>query len=76
MLRQAQPGGMASGALEPLRRPDGQGEKRQSGLPRSSHSQAPRALRPCVTFRKITNGFRTEWGARLESSSKLSAAAS
>jgi transposase len=23
------------------------------------------ALRPCVTFRKITNGFRTEWGARL-----------
>ena len=23
------------------------------------------ALRHCVTFRKITNGFRTEWGARL-----------
>jgi hypothetical protein len=24
-----------------------------------------RALRRCVTFRKITNGVRTEWGARL-----------
>ncbi|MDP1729788.1 MAG: transposase [Devosia sp.] len=24
-----------------------------------------RALRPCVTFRRITNGFRIEWGARL-----------
>jgi uncharacterized protein YecA (UPF0149 family) len=24
-----------------------------------------RALRPCVVFRKITNGFRTEWGAKL-----------
>jgi transposase len=22
-----------------------------------------RALRPCATFRKITNGFRTQWGA-------------
>jgi transposase len=22
-------------------------------------------VRPCVIFRKITNGFRTEWGARL-----------
>ena len=24
-----------------------------------------RALRPCVTFRKVTNGFRTPWGAQL-----------
>ncbi len=24
-----------------------------------------RALRPCAMFRKITNGFRTEWGAKL-----------
>ena len=24
-----------------------------------------RALRPCVTFRKVTNGFRTDWGVRL-----------
>lgn len=24
-----------------------------------------RALRPCAVFRKITNGFRTEWGAKL-----------
>ena len=24
-----------------------------------------RALRPSAVFRKITNGFRTEWGARL-----------
>jgi hypothetical protein len=23
------------------------------------------ALRPCAVFRKITNGFRTEWGAKL-----------
>jgi transposase len=23
------------------------------------------ALRPCAVFRKITNGFRTAWGARL-----------
>jgi hypothetical protein len=26
---------------------------------------APSALRPCTVFRKITNGFRTEWGAKL-----------
>lgn len=22
-------------------------------------------MRPCTVFRKITNGFRTEWGAKL-----------
>jgi len=30
-----------------------------------TNNGSERALRPCVTFRKITNGFRTEWGARL-----------
>ncbi|MBA2702414.1 MAG: IS66 family transposase [Blastocatellia bacterium] len=31
----------------------------------ATNNGSERALRPCVTFRKITNGFRTEWGARL-----------
>ena len=31
----------------------------------ATNNASERALRPCVTFRKITNGFRTEWGARL-----------
>ncbi len=30
-----------------------------------TNNGSERALRPCVTFRKITNGFRTECGARL-----------
>ena len=30
-----------------------------------TNNGSERALRPCVTFRKITNGFRTEWGAKL-----------
>jgi Transposase IS66 family len=30
-----------------------------------TNNGSERALRPCVTFRKITNGFRTEWGAAL-----------
>ncbi len=30
-----------------------------------TNNGSERAPRPCVTFRKITNGFRTEWGARL-----------
>ena len=30
-----------------------------------TNNGSERALRPCVTFRKVTNGFRTEWGARL-----------
>ena len=30
-----------------------------------TNNASERALRPAVTFRKITNGFRTEWGARL-----------
>ena len=30
-----------------------------------TNNGSERALRPCVTFRKITNGFRTEWGATL-----------
>ena len=31
----------------------------------SSRLSRYNTLRPCVTFRKITNGFRTEWGTRL-----------
>ncbi len=31
----------------------------------ATNNGSERVLRPCVTFRKITNGFRTEWGARL-----------
>jgi len=30
-----------------------------------SERASERALRPCAVFRKITNGFRTEWGAKL-----------
>ena len=30
-----------------------------------TNNGSERALRPCVTFRKITNGFRTGWGAML-----------
>jgi len=30
-----------------------------------TNNGSERALRPCVTFRKVTNGFRTEWGVRL-----------
>jgi transposase len=30
-----------------------------------TNNQSERSLRPCVTFRKITNGFRTQWGASL-----------
>ena len=31
----------------------------------ATNNGSERALRPCVTFRKIANGFRTEWGAAL-----------
>jgi transposase len=31
----------------------------------ATNNESERSLRPCVTFRKITNGFRTVWGARL-----------
>jgi len=30
----------------------------------ATNNGSEQALRPAVTFRKITNGFRTEWGAR------------
>jgi transposase len=30
-----------------------------------TNNGSERALRPCVTFRKITNGFRSQWGAQL-----------
>jgi hypothetical protein len=31
----------------------------------ATNNGSERALRPCAMFRKITNGFRTEWGAKL-----------
>jgi hypothetical protein len=31
----------------------------------STNNGSERALRPCAVFRKITNGFRTEWRAKL-----------
>ena len=31
----------------------------------ATNNESERSLRPCVTFRKITNGFRTAWGATL-----------
>jgi transposase len=31
----------------------------------ATNTASERSLRPCVTFRKITNGFRTLWGATL-----------
>lgn len=30
-----------------------------------TNNESERSLRPCVTFRKITGGFRTAWGATL-----------
>lgn len=30
-----------------------------------TNNESERALRPCVTFRKVTGGFRTPWGATL-----------
>ena len=29
-----------------------------------TNNESERALRPSVIFRKVTNGFRSEWGAR------------
>ncbi|NEU14869.1 transposase [Methylobacterium sp. BTF04] len=29
----------------------------------STNNGSERALRPCAVYRKITNGFRQEWGA-------------
>jgi len=29
----------------------------------STNNESERSLRPCVTYRKITNGFRSQWGA-------------
>lgn len=31
----------------------------------ATNKGSERALRPCATFRKIIDGFRTKWGARL-----------
>ena len=29
-----------------------------------TNNQSERSLRPCATYRKITNGFRSQWGAK------------
>ncbi len=29
-----------------------------------TNNKSERSLRPCATYRKITNGFRSQWGAR------------
>ena len=34
----------------------------------STNNGAERALRPSVIFRKVTNGFRSEWGAEVHAS--------
>ena len=34
-------------------------------LIKPTNNGSERALRPCVTFRKIIGGFRTAWGAEL-----------
>ena len=31
----------------------------------ATNNGSERALRPCVVYRKITNGFRSQWGAVL-----------
>ena len=36
--------------------------KRRDAEP--TNNQSERALRPSVIFRKVTNGFRSEWGAK------------
>jgi transposase len=30
----------------------------------ATNNESERSLRPCATYRKITNGFRSQWGAR------------
>ena len=30
-----------------------------------TNNESERALRPSVIFRKVTNGFRSEWGAKV-----------
>ncbi len=29
-----------------------------------TNNKSERSLRPCATYRKITNGFRSQWGAK------------
>ena len=31
----------------------------------ATNNSSERSLRPCAVYRKITNGFRSEWGAKL-----------
>ncbi len=30
----------------------------------ATNNESERSLRPCATYRKITNGFRSQWGAK------------
>jgi hypothetical protein len=30
-----------------------------------TNNESERSIRPCVTFRKVTNCFRSKWGAKL-----------
>ena len=46
-----------------LKRACALGRRRDRLEPTNNGSE--RALRPCAVYRKITNGFRSEWGARL-----------
>ena len=36
----------------------------------STNNSSERALRPSVVFRKVTNGFRSEWGAETYAASR------
>jgi Transposase IS66 family len=47
--------------------------KRRDAEPTNNESE--RALRPSVIFRKVTNGFRSEWGAKTYAALCLPAAA-
>ena len=29
-----------------------------------TNNESERSLRPCATYRKVTNGFRSQWGAK------------
>ena len=31
----------------------------------ATNNGSERAIRPCTVYRKVTNGFRSEWAARL-----------
>ncbi|NJL71103.1 MAG: transposase, partial [Candidatus Competibacteraceae bacterium] len=66
----------ASGAgSHPSRRPQADADHQEGPPPpvrvraerelSATNNGSERALRPCAVYRKITNGFRSEWGAAL-----------